>query len=436
MLSLTKSAAHLPDWRLSDLIHAALACHLPVAAWRSPLHAGSGTLRSPHDAAAQAIVDLSSAVDWAEIDFFQQAPGFVFSPFFSATGREALHIRADLHHTGAGLHLRSFTGNGQSNLHWQRLQAAYARVQSRRNGAGPNWYVSPADGRQDRALREDEYCQLVREAIAFIASSGIEKVVVSRRVDAPLPPGFNPVTLFERFSQRYPDAFVSLVAIPGVGTWLGVSPELLLAVDHHALSTMALAGTQARPAGQLLSAVHWGQKEQTEQALVSDYVRDFFRRQGIAGVQEHGPQTVAAGNLVHLQTTFRVDLPQAARLALANRVLHELHPTSAVCGMPKDKALAFILAHEGYDRSFYSGFLGPVHIEGQSSLYVNLRCMQLRQNGASLYVGGGVTAESDPCAEWEETRLKAQTLLSVLEQETAAPAALLAAAAQGLERSR
>ena len=86
---------------------------------------------------------------------------------------------------------------------------------------------------------------------------------------------------------------------------------------------------------------------------------------------------MAAGNVVHLQSDFRVELPRPERMTLANRVLHELHPTSAVCGMPKDKALAFILRHEGYDRSFYSGFLGPVHIDGQSHLYVNLRCMQL-----------------------------------------------------------
>jgi isochorismate synthase len=370
-------------------------------------------------------VDLSGEVEWTEIDFHRQWPGFVLSPFHSGNsrGRGVLHIKADLHHAGAGLHLRpdAVGVDGLGNRHWQRLQEAHARVQSRRTSGKPTWYLPSAGLRQDRPLGKDEYCQLVRHALEFIASSGIEKVVVSRRVDVPLPPSFDPVDLFERLSQRYPDAFVSLAAVPGVGTWLGASPELLLAVDRRGLSTMALAGTQAQPPGQLLSTVQWGPKEQAEQALVSAYVRDFFQRQGIAGVEEIGPHTVAAGNLVHLQTAFRVELPQPDRLALANQVLHELHPTSAVCGMPKDKALAFILAHEGYDRSFYSGFLGPVHVDGQSSLYVNLRCMQLGQNSASLYVGGGVTAGSDPCAEWGETALKAQTLLSVLDQDVVVP---------------
>jgi isochorismate synthase len=178
---------------------------------------------------------------------------------------------------------------------------------------------------------------------------------------------------------------------------------------------MALAGTQARLPGQPLTAVRWSSKEVEEQALVSDYIRDFFSRAGAGAVHETGPRTVAAGNVVHLQTDFCVELPHHELMALANRVLHELHPTSAVCGMPKDKALAFILQHEGYDRSFYSGYLGPVYIDGQSHLYVNLRCMQLGQGAAYLYAGGGVTADSNPDAEWRETELKAGTLLAVLQ---------------------
>jgi isochorismate synthase len=77
------------------------------------------------------------------------------------------------------------------------------------------------------------------------------------------------------------------------------------------------------------------------------------------------------------------------------------------------------LENEGYDRSFYSGFLGPMHVDGQSHLYVNLRCMQVRERTATLYVGGGVTRDSDPCAEWRETELKAETLLAVLHSASA-----------------
>jgi isochorismate synthase len=85
--------------------------------------------------------------------------------------------------------------------------------------------------------------------------------------------------------------------------------------------------------------------------------------------------------------------------------------------MPKKEALSFILAHENYNRAFYSGFLGPVHLHGQSNLFVNLRCMQLGRERAVLYVGAGITPDSVPQAEWEETVLKSNTLLAVLQPE-------------------
>ena len=207
---------------------------------------------------------------------------------------------------------------------------------------------------------------------------------------------------------------MSLVAIPGVGTWIGATPERLLTTSENSLTTVALAGTQAKPTNLPLKTVSWGAKEVREQALVSDYIRAFFQKVG-AEWDEDGPQTVSAGNVVHLQTTFRAKVDQDQQVTLVNQVFDHLHPTSAVCGMPKEQALDFILEHEMYDRSFYSGFLGPIRLDGLCQLFVNLRCMQLNEDKARLYVGAGITAESIPQAEWQETVLKSQTLLSVLQ---------------------
>jgi isochorismate synthase len=82
--------------------------------------------------------------------------------------------------------------------------------------------------------------------------------------------------------------------------------------------------------------------------------------------------------------------------------------------MPKMEALAFIQQHEGYDREFYSGYLGPVNLEGETHLFVNLRCMKIQNNSATLYAGGGITEDSEPEKEWQETEMKCQTMLSVL----------------------
>lgn len=388
---------------------AALGARLAIALWRQPGHGAS-----------QGVVDLSGSAQPAAVDFEAGEPAFVLSPFIGEAGSPPLRIRADVHLTSGGLHTEQDLWNGQRQR-YDAFTALFRSGLANPTARCPQWYRSSQLG----ALRSSdyvEYCRLVDSAIDFIVDSGIKKVVVSRTATAPLPAGFDPIVTYHALCRRYPAAFVSLVAIPGIGTWLGASPELLLSLDRQALRTMALAGTQARPASLPLSSVRWSPKEIEEQALVSDYVRDFFGRACTGDIAETGPRTVAAGNVVHLQSDFQVELPDPERMALANRVLHELHPTSAVCGMPKDKALAFILQHEGYDRSFYSGYLGPVHIDGQSHLYVNLRCMQLGEDTAYLYVGGGVTANSSPDAEWRETELKAGTLLAVLQSETGGPA--------------
>ncbi len=394
---------------LAAFFRAAIQERLAVALWRQP-----------HCGLPDALVELSSAAQPARIDLAAGEPAFVFSPFFSADASQPLRIRGDVRLAASGLHTYRDLWNGQRQR-FDAFAASYQAALANTRGA-PRWYTPP-QATAPHSSDYNAYCRLVDSAIDFIVDSGIKKVVVSRTATTTLPAGFDPVETFQALCQRYPAAFVSLVAVPGLGTWIGASPELLLSADSHSLHTMALAGTQARPAGQPLTAVRWSPKEIEEQALVSDYVLSFFNQAGAGAIHETGPRTIAAGNVVHLQTDFRVDLPRAELMALANRVLHELHPTSAVCGMPKDKALSFILQHEGYDRSFYSGFLGPVHIDGQSHLYVNLRCMQLGQNVAYLYVGGGVTADSCADAEWRETELKAGTLLAVLQSGAQAPAA-------------
>ena len=393
--------------RVAALYHAAVASGSAVALWRRP-----------HEQASRAIVDLSGTPRLAPVNLLEREPGFVFAPFVAEPAGAALQLRADLWFDGQALHVRNANGTRQRA---ERAELVMAALQNDTYmGSGQRWYVAPQI--RSRAAGEAEFTTLVDDAIDFIGETGIAKVVVSRTAARTLPERFDPAIVFAALCERYPHAFVSLVAVPGVGTWLGATPEILLTLDNMALTTMALAGTQRRPNDLPLERVTWGRKETVEQDMVSAYVHGFFWDAGVTHVVESGPQTIAAGSVVHLQTLFRVELPEAERLALANRVLDELHPTSAVCGMPKHQALAFILAHEGYDRSFYSGFLGPVHIQGESSLYVNLRCMQLGENAAHLYVGAGITADSQPQAEWRETELKAETMLAVLEPASA-PAA-------------
>ncbi|OYX21747.1 MAG: isochorismate synthase, partial [Algoriphagus sp. 32-45-6] len=95
---------------------------------------------------------------------------------------------------------------------------------------------------------------------------------------------------------------------------------------------------------------------------------------------------------------------------LGSVMLDLLHPTSAVCGMPRKEAHDFLQENEHFDRSFFAGFLGPVNIESATSIYVNLRTANFQENEVILFAGAGVTEDSDPEKEWEETEMKCEII--------------------------
>jgi isochorismate synthase len=218
------------------------------------------------------------------------------------------------------------------------------------------------------------------------------------------------VNAFENMAKKYPNTFVSLVSTPEHGTWMGASPELLMNVNQdYILRTMALAGT--KPA-----TSDWTQKEIEEQEFVKHFIVKQFQEVGVQKFDVFGPKTFTLGHLIHLKTDFTVDLKSTVQSPelVGTSLLHLLHPTPAVCGLPKKPALHFINQHESFDRSFYTGYLGPSNIQEETSLYVNLRCMQLLDDKAILYAGAGITRDSDPIKEWEETNLKIKMLLKVI----------------------
>lgn len=259
------------------------------------------------------------------------------------------------------------------------------------------------------------YENLVQKSIDAIERGLFEKIVPSRSKIVDLPDSFDIIETFQKLCDTYPNAMISFVSIPGIGTWMGASPELLIQVENnHIFRTVALAGTKSFEPGTNLKNVAWTQKEIEEQALVCRYIISNFKKIRLREYDEQGPKTIVAGNLMHLKTTFTVDMKETNFPQLGSVMLQLIHPTSAVCGMPLDESMNFLKENEGYDREFYAGYLGPVNIHNRICLFVNLRCMQLIGNQAVLYAGAGVTADSIPESEWEETEIKLNTLLKVI----------------------
>jgi len=388
--------------RLRHLAAGALRTGRPLALWREPGASHPRLLVAR--ALEAAYTGLPPALD-------AQAPaGFAFFPFRDSDHNPALFLPADVQYDPARpdeVRIAPAARELVQNI------AAWLTLPTPPTLA---WHYSPQPA--PPAATEAAYTALVRTGVAAIEAKEVVKVVSSRVAHRPLPTGFDPLAAFEELSQKYERAFVSLVSVPGVGTWLGASPEVLAEVTADGFfHTMALAGTQPLVPGHRPQDAIWRQKEIEEQALVARYIVSCFKQLRLRDYHEAGPRTAVAGQLLHLRTDFEVDLKNVpAAASLGTDMLRLLHPTSAVGGMPKAAALAFLQRHEGYDRAYYSGFLGPVNVAGPgvARLYVNLRCLQLRPDQAILYAGTGLTADSDPSREWQETELKLQTVGAIL----------------------
>lgn len=399
------------------LYQACRLLQLPLAIWRSPKQTQK-----------QAVVDLAGSLARVDLNVSGMASGFMLAPFATTQPDSSLLIRA-------GLYLKNdsevFLNHGLYESDKQETVKIEERLANKISGIRdlPNnnrptatkaWQAQTPGGKNHvvpRAL----FCNWVQEAIRQIKNGRMSKVVLSRNFSIRLSVDFDPFELFDKLCLAYPDAFISLVAIPDMGIWIGATPEVLLSLQENELTTVSLAGTRRVSENGNLAALTWSKKDRHEQQIVSDFIKDSLQQQQIYDFEERGPETVRAGDVLHLQTRFRCNLANMpGRAQLVDRTLKALHPTPAVCGAPKTEAMAFIRNHETHDREFYAGFLGPVNLENQTHLFVNLRCMQLRASSAILYAGSGITIDSDPEQEWLETELKLNTLLKFLQGETPA----------------
>ncbi len=270
--------------------------------------------------------------------------------------------------------------------------------------------IKPLLKKELKETEEDEsrknHLELLKKGIDCIEQSDIEKIVLSRKEILPAE-GKAPVDLFHNLLGTYNAAYVYLWFHPKVGTWLGASPERLLEMENNVVKTMSLAGTQVFIPGE---KIVWKQKEIEEQQIVTEFVKTNLKP-FVNKVIASNTYTTKAGSLLHLRTDIEGTLKEGGKV---DDLIHHLHPTPAVCGLPKNKAKKFILENEGYDRSFYTGFLGELNCVQKTSLYVNLRCMELTDKNVVIYVGGGITKDSDPESEWKETVSKSKIIKGIL----------------------
>ena len=259
---------------------------------------------------------------------------------------------------------------------------------------------------------KNDFENLVQSGVEAIQSGSFRKVVLSRKEEITIE-NFAVETVFRKLVLNYPMAFNYCFFHPKIGLWFGATPERFLKVVNDEIQTVSLAGTQVFNATE---NVIWETKEKEEQQFVTDYIVNNLKKHA-SQVMVSEPYTTKAGNILHIKTDITAKLKTKENL---KNIIETMHPTPAVCGLPKTVAKDFILANEGYEREYYSGFLGELNVDlatfttEQSDLFVNLRCMKIKDNTAELFIGCGITKDSIPGKEFVETVNKSLTMKKVL----------------------
>lgn len=248
-------------------------------------------------------------------------------------------------------------------------------------------------------IEKENYLKNCSNLISFINKEPIQKVVLSRikKVDHQL----NPIEIFEKLNLTSKNTFNYIFSIENVGTWIGATPETLINIENNKANTTSLAGTKP------LNDIRWTKKEIEEQKIVTDYIFEVLKKHTKSEIEINGTYTHKTTTVAHLKTDFITTINPLSWKDL----IFDIHPTPATCGFPKKSSIKIITEIEKHKRSFYTGFLGPIS-NSSKNLYVNLRCMEIQKKSAFLYLGGGITKDSNEEHEWEETELKGKTLLS------------------------
>ena len=259
-------------------------------------------------------------------------------------------------------------------------------------------------------ISKPDYLESLNKLIDQIKAEIFDKVIISRTISANISQNLTIGNLLMKLKEKAENAFVYLVSLPGIGIWMGGTPELLLVKKNGAYNTVSLAGTV--PLNGNCHEIKWSAEMKREQRIVTDFIADQLKYFHIENYSQRGPVTEYAGNVAHLKTTFELSGDKIDKQLTS--FIDAIHPGPAVCGFPKETAKEYILNNEKHRREYYCGFLGNWKIENDLRLFVNIRCMKILADRAIIYVGGGITSGSMPESEWEETNHKAKLLLSVI----------------------
>jgi len=269
----------------------------------------------------------------------------------------------------------------------------------------------------------EAWASTVDRALAEVSTGAFSKVVMARVQTASFEGSMDPVDVVLNLWRENPGSHVFLFEPTPGHILLGAAPETVATVQAEVFQATAVAGSiargntpeeQATLARELLNS----EKDRREhQVCVEDMVARLTEiSQDIQAQPE--PHVLTLSALQHLETAISAKLhPEETVLA----ALEALHPTPAVCGFPRDRAMGFLGAEEPFQRGWFAGPVGWFDSDGNGAFVPALRSAVGQGKEWRLFAGAGIVAGSDPAREWAETRLKFQPVLKALSGARALP---------------
>lgn len=269
---------------------------------------------------------------------------------------------------------------------------------------------------------EQIWTEIVELALTLIHQGHFEKVVLARALDVLADRNFDPFQVLHVLRCEYPEC-ISFLLDYGVGkTFLGATPEVLLQFksqsDRLWLRSDAVAGSIERGKSvqedQMLGdRLLNSDKDMCEHQIVIRSICDRLQSMGAAIDPQVETSLLRLSNVQHLYTpiTAQIDDPD---WLIALDILQQLHPTAAVGGEPRDRAVCFMQQWEACDRGWYAAPIGWLNGNGEGTFGVGIRAGYIQGDRARIFAGAGIVANSQVENEQSETTIKFAALLKAL----------------------
>jgi anthranilate synthase component 1 len=265
-------------------------------------------------------------------------------------------------------------------------------------------------------MSQDAYEAIVRRAKEYIAAGDIYQVVLSRRFEAEV--SVDAFTVYRALRHVNPSPYMFFIRM-GERSIVGASPEMLVRVEGRHAVTHPIAGTRRRGATdeedqRLAEELKRNEKERAEHVMLVD-----LGRNDIGRVCDYGtvrvPTFMALEKYSHVMHMVSVVEGQLAEGRDRLDALVSCFPAGTVSGAPKVRAMQIINELEPSGRGLYAGAVGYLDFAGNLDFCIAIRSILLEHGKAYIQSGGGIVADSNPTAEFEETQDKARAMIRALE---------------------